>query len=47
MDACHWNFEAWGGVSFKTVEKNFKVTGISNKFDGMEDDLSYLGKRRV
>lgn len=47
VDARHWNFEVWGGISFKIVEKSFKVMGISNKFDGMEDNLRYLGKRRV
>lgn len=27
------------GVSFKTVEKSFKVTGISDKLDKTEDGL--------
>lgn len=39
VDVCSWILEAWGAVSFKTVEKSFKVTGISNMLDGTEDDL--------
>lgn len=37
VDVCHWILEAWGGVSIKTAETSFKVTGISNKLDGTED----------
>lgn len=39
VDVCHWILEAWGGISFKTVKESFKVTGISNKLDGMRNDL--------
>ncbi|KAG0416940.1 hypothetical protein HPB47_006038, partial [Ixodes persulcatus] len=30
---------AWGAISFNIVAKSYKLTGISNKLDGTEDDL--------
>ncbi|KAG0418498.1 hypothetical protein HPB47_004846 [Ixodes persulcatus] len=39
VEVCDWILKAWGAVSFNIVEKSFKVTGISNKLDGTEDDL--------
>jgi hypothetical protein len=35
---CQWIREAWARISPALIEKSFKKCGISNKFDGTEDD---------
>lgn len=45
VDVCGWILEAWSAVSFKIVENSFKVTGISNKLDGTEDDVIWESRQ--
>lgn len=39
MDVRHWIFEAWGTVSCKIVRNSFKIMGICNKLNGMENAI--------
>ncbi|KAH7976440.1 hypothetical protein HPB52_014252 [Rhipicephalus sanguineus] len=38
QQVCAWILSAWRAVSFETVAKSFKVTGISNCTSGAEDE---------
>jgi hypothetical protein len=38
-EVCHWILEARLSVLQDMIVKHFKVTGISNKMDGSEDDF--------
>lgn len=40
----NWILEAWNAVSVETIEKSFKVCGITNAIDGSEDDKIYCFK---
>lgn len=41
-EMCPWTFEAWYAVSFRIVEKSFKLMGILNKLDGTENNLIWV-----
>jgi hypothetical protein len=36
---CWWILETWRSISQDMIAKSFKVTGISSKMDGSEDDF--------
>jgi hypothetical protein len=38
-EMCSWILEVWWSISQGMTAKSFKVTGISNKMDGSEDDF--------
>jgi hypothetical protein len=38
-EMCQWILEAWQSISQDMIVKSFKVTGISNKMDGSEDNF--------
>jgi hypothetical protein len=38
-EMCRWILEAWQSISQDMIAKSWKVTGISNKMDGSEDDF--------
>jgi hypothetical protein len=38
-EMCQWIPKAWQSISQDMIVKSFKVTSISNKLDGSEDDF--------
>jgi hypothetical protein len=38
-EMCQWILKAWQSISQDMIAKSFKVTSISNKMDGIEDDF--------
>jgi hypothetical protein len=39
MEMCRWILKAWQSILQDTKVKSLKVTDISNKMDGSEDDF--------
>jgi hypothetical protein len=39
MEMCCWILKTWQFILQDMIAKSFKVTGISNKMDGSEDDF--------
>lgn len=43
QQVCWWTWSAWHSVSFDSIVKSFKMTGISNNMDSTEDEHPWAG----